>query len=77
MVLYKTMLFNIFISQTKKKIFAFLFIFSLIIIFLESYTLEIVYSASNSKLNESFNPENKFFSILIDLLKTNENNILF
>jgi len=70
-------LFNIFISKTKKKIFAFLFIFSLIIIFLESYTLAIVYSASNLLLNENFNPENKFLSILIDLLKTNENNILF
>ena len=70
-------MFNIFISKTKKKIFAFLFIFSLIIIFLESYTLAIVYSASNLLLNENFNPENKFLSILIDLLKTNENNILF
>ena len=28
-------------------------------------------------LNENFNPENKFLSILIDLLKTNENNIVF
>ena len=43
-------IFNIFILKTKKKIFAFLFIFSLIIIFLESYTLAIVYSASNSVL---------------------------
>ena len=70
-------IFNIFILKTKKKIFAFLFIFSLIIIFLESYTLAIVYSASNSLLNENFNPENKFLSIVIDLLKTSGNDILF
>ena len=57
--------FNIFILNTKKKTFACLFIFSLIIIFLESYTLAIVYSASNSVLNENFNPENKFLSIII------------
>ena len=70
-------LFNIFISKTKKKTFALLFILSLIIIFLESYTLAIVYSASNLLVNENFISENKFLSILIDLLKTNENNILF
>ena len=70
-------LFNIFILKIKKKTFACLFIFSLIIIFLESYTLAIVYSASSSALNENFNLENKFLSIVIDLLKTNENNILF
>jgi len=70
-------MFNIFILKTKKKIFALLFIFSLIIIFLESYTLAIVYSASNSVLNESFNPENIFLSTVIDLLKIDGNNILF
>ena len=70
-------MFNIFISKTKKKIFALLFILSLIIIFLESYTLAIVYSASNLLLNENFNPENKFLSIVIDLLKTDGNDILF
>ena len=70
-------MFNIFILKTKKKIFALLFILSLIIIFLESYTLAIVYSAASSALNENFNLENKFLSIVIDLLKTNENNILF
>ena len=68
---------NIFILKTKKKIFALLFIFSLIIIFLESYTLAIVYSASNLLLNEDFSPENKFVSILIDLLKTDGNDTLF
>ena len=70
-------IFNIFISQTKKKIFAFLFIFSLIIIFLESYTLAIVYSASNSVLNENFGLENKFLSTVINLLKTDGNDTLF
>jgi hypothetical protein len=62
-------IFNILIVLSKKKkYFILYFIFSLVIIILESYSLSIVFNATNSIMNDNFKIDNFFLNFFLKFI---------